>query len=117
MCACLQEFVCMCLRQDTVPYRQQAAWRAQMHNAVGVLVRSVAPFSLDTPHTGTMKKPDRLECARLLEGSGHEYRAIPAACITSEDADMLAYFLTPGRCVALGGSHWLVWFHSPEYGL
>ncbi len=57
----------------TVQYRGQGAIRAAQHGAVAVLVRSVTPSSLNTPHTGGM-------------GYDDEVPRIPAAAITIEDA-------------------------------
>lgn len=39
----------------TVVYRHAGAAKAARHGAVGALVRSVGPVSLDTPHTGVME--------------------------------------------------------------
>lgn len=39
----------------TVVYRHGGAAKAARHGAVGALVRSVGPVSLDTPHTGVME--------------------------------------------------------------
>ena len=39
----------------TVIYRLQGASRAARHGAVGALVRSITPVSLQTPHTGAMQ--------------------------------------------------------------
>jgi carboxypeptidase Q len=59
----------------TVRYRGGGALAAEQYGAVAVLVRSVTPYSMRTPHTGSMRY-DSL--AR-----------IPAAAITVEDAMML----------------------------
>ena len=64
---------------DTVPYRSQSAAKCEAHGAVAVLVRSVCPVSLSTPHTGTMR-------------DSH----IPAACVTLEDAELLSRLLLRG---------------------
>ena len=64
---------------DTVPYRSQSAAKCEAHGALAVLVRSVCPCSLSTPHTGTMRDS-----------------AIPAACVTLEDAEVLSRLLTRG---------------------
>lgn len=60
----------------TVQYRDYAASKAATFGAVAVLVRSVTPFSLYTPHTGWMDYNDNVT-------------KIPAASITVEDAKML----------------------------
>ncbi|KAI4458368.1 protease family m28 plasma glutamate carboxypeptidase-related [Holotrichia oblita] len=61
---------------ETVKYRDYAAPRAAAYGAVATLVRSVTPFSLNTPHTGWQDYNDSIT-------------KIPTACITIEDAHML----------------------------
>lgn len=62
---------------ETVRYRSEGAVAAARAGAVASLIRSVTPFSMDTPHTGGMR-----------------YEAgvprIPHAAITLEDAAMLS---------------------------
>ncbi len=62
---------------QTVAYRTNGASQAAQHGAVAMLVRSVGPDGLRTPHTGMLT-----------------YRAgvpqIPAAAIPAEDAQRLA---------------------------
>lgn len=58
---------------ETVQYRSKGATRASAHGAVAVLVRSVTPVSLNTPHTGALHYGDDAD-------------PIPAAAITVEDA-------------------------------
>ena len=60
----------------TVRYRTEGAIRAAALGAVGALVRSVTPVSLQTPHTGAMRYDPR-------------YPRIPAAAVTIEDAELL----------------------------
>jgi Zn-dependent M28 family amino/carboxypeptidase len=60
----------------TVRYRYNAASRASSLGAVAVLVRSVTPHSLQTPHTGSL-------------GYSKDAPPIPAAAITIEDALLL----------------------------
>lgn len=62
---------------DTVAYRGRGASRAAQVGAVAALVRSMAPESLHSPHTGAM----RYDPAQPR---------IPAAAITLEDAELLA---------------------------
>jgi carboxypeptidase Q len=61
---------------DTVRYRSAGASRAARQGAVAALVRSVGPPGLRTPHTGAL---------RYEEGTA----MIPAAALTTEDADRL----------------------------
>lgn len=60
----------------TVQYRSHGASRASSVGAVAALVRSVTPFSLNTPHTGQQFYDDNVT-------------KIPVACITVEDAAMM----------------------------
>jgi carboxypeptidase Q len=62
-----------------VQYRAVGADSASAVGAVAVLVRSVTPRSLNTPHTGSMAPYDTT--GRL--------RRIPAAAVTVEDAEMM----------------------------
>jgi carboxypeptidase Q len=78
----------------TVRYRTQGANRAAARGAVAVLVRSVTPVSLQTPHTGVMSAyVDSLP-------------RIPAAAVTIEDATMMHRLLARGErvrvCLELG---------------
>lgn len=60
----------------TVQYRMNGAVEAAKHGAVASIIRSVTPYSMQTPHTGTMNYDD-------------EVKKIPHAAITIEDAMML----------------------------
>jgi carboxypeptidase Q len=60
----------------TVGYRLSGASRAARYGAVGVLVRSITPVSLQTPHTGAMRYDEA-------------FPKIPAAAITIEAAELL----------------------------
>lgn len=60
----------------TVQYRSSGASRAARYGAVAVLVRSVTPVSLQTPHTGAMRYDEK-------------QLKIPAAAITIEGAELL----------------------------
>lgn len=61
----------------TVAYRSRGAGEAAKRGAVAVLVRSVGPTSLNTPHTGSVTYPA-------------DVPRIPAAAITIEDATQLS---------------------------
>jgi carboxypeptidase Q len=61
---------------ETVQFRGSGPSRAAAHGAVAALVRSVGPPGLRLPHTGSL---------RYAEGSPQ----IPAAAVTTEDADRL----------------------------
>jgi len=61
---------------QTVQYRGSGASRAARHGALAVLVRSVGPPGLRTPHTGALRYDDGVP-------------RIPAAAITVEDAERL----------------------------
>ena len=61
---------------QTVQYRSRGASEAARAGAVAALIRSVGPFGMQTPHTGSMRYDS--SAAR-----------IPAAAITMEDAMLL----------------------------
>ena len=60
----------------TVRYRSDGASRAARHGAVAVLIRSVGPMGLRTPHTGAMNYAE-------------DAPKIPAAALSAEDANRL----------------------------
>lgn len=61
---------------QTVQYRVTGPSRAAHYGAVAVLIRSVGPVSLQTPHTGTLRYAD-------------DQPKIPAAALTIEGAETL----------------------------
>lgn len=73
---------------ETVRYRGEGASRAGALGAVAMLVRSVGPPGLRTPHTGTLVYTDGQP-------------RIPAAAITTEDASRLQRMTSRGMKVRL----------------
>ncbi|MCX7906353.1 MAG: M28 family metallopeptidase [Bacteroidetes bacterium] len=69
---------------ETVRYRTQGAIEAARAGAVASLIRSVTPFSLQTPHTGSMSYDPQVP-------------RIPHAAITVEDAELIARFAARGE--------------------
>jgi len=65
--------------RETVRYRVQGASAAARVGAVASLIRSVAPFSIHSPHTGTVRYDSTVG-------------RIPAAALSIEDAQMLRRF-------------------------
>jgi carboxypeptidase Q len=61
---------------ETVRFRSMGASRAARHGAVAMLVRAIGPSGLRTPHTGAL-------------AYATDSPKIPAAAITTEDADRL----------------------------
>ena len=62
---------------ETVAYRYSGASAAAKHGAVASLIRSIGPWSMNTPHTGVMAYDD-------------DEQKIPHAALTMEDAMMLS---------------------------
>ena len=73
---------------ETVQYRSDGPSRAAAHGAVAALVRSIGPPGLRTPHTGML---------RYADGAPQ----IPAAAISTEDADRLQRMQDRGAGVRL----------------
>ncbi|PYR80830.1 MAG: carboxypeptidase [Acidobacteria bacterium] len=73
---------------DTVSYRTGSARAGAQVGAVGILVRSVGPVGLRTPHTGAVQYQADLP-------------PIPAAAISGEDANRIARLAARGRKVRI----------------
>jgi carboxypeptidase Q len=71
---------------ETVRYRTEGAVAAARVGAVASLIRSVTPFSMNTPHTGIMSYEDGVP-------------RIPHAAITLEDAAMLHRMSERGQTI------------------
>lgn len=61
---------------NSVSYRTMSAIRTSKYGAIAVLVRSITPYSLQTPHTGIVNYQENI-------------KKIPAAAITVEDSAYL----------------------------
>ncbi|XP_057665024.1 carboxypeptidase Q-like [Diorhabda carinulata] len=72
----------------SVQYRSSGAAEASKHGAVAVLVKSVAPFSMYTLHTGYQRHQTGV-------------KKIPAASITIEDANMFQRYQDRGQKIIL----------------
>ncbi|XP_026761215.2 carboxypeptidase Q-like [Galleria mellonella] len=72
----------------TVAYRSQGASKAAAKGAIASLVRSIAPFSINSPHTG-------------MQTYEKNVTKIPTAAITLEDADLIRRIITRGEKVVL----------------
>ncbi|CAG9562976.1 unnamed protein product [Danaus chrysippus] len=73
---------------ETVVYRSQGAVRAAEKGAVASLVRSIAPFSINSPHTGSQYYNDNV-------------KKIPSAAISIEDADLMRRLFNRGKKIVL----------------
>ena len=73
---------------QTVNYRYAGASVAAKHGAVASLIRSIGPWSMNTPHTGVMKYEKNI-------------KKIPHAALTMEDAMMLGRLHDRGEKIIL----------------
>src|SRR4051812_25662640 len=73
---------------ETVRFRSAGPSRAARHGAVAMLVRAVGPAGLRTPHTGALQY-------------ANDAKKIPAAAISTEDADRLQRMIDRGTRVAV----------------
>lgn len=73
---------------NTVVYRSQGATKAAEKGAVASLIKSIAPFSINSPHTG-------------MQRYGENVTKIPTAAITLEDADLIRRKFDRGEKVIL----------------
>ena len=73
---------------QTVKYRYDGAVEAAKAGAIASLIRSVGPYSMNTPHTGI---------SRYAEG----IRKIPHAAITLEDAAMISRMSQRGQTIKI----------------
>lgn len=74
--------------RTTVQYRVQGAVEAAKVGAVASLIRSVASFSIYSPHTGFQEYQDGVP-------------KIPTACITVEDAEMISRMASRGDTIVI----------------
>ena len=72
--------------RETVIVRREGAVEAAKVGAVASLIRSVGPFSMQTPHTGNMRYDDQV-------------KRIPHAALSVEDAMMLARMQSRGETI------------------
>jgi len=75
--------------EATRVYRSTGANAAAKQGAVAMLLRSVASFSINSPHTGTLSYDTTLSRGRGTSSAAQSARRIPAAAIAVEDAQLL----------------------------
>jgi carboxypeptidase Q len=73
---------------ETVRFRSNGPTRAARYGAVAMLIRSVGPAGLRTPHTGALQY-------------GGDAPKIPGAAITTEDADRIQRMIDRGNRVVV----------------
>ena len=86
----------------TVHFRRGAD-RVEKAGGVGLLVRSIGPFSIGSPHTGSgaASKFYFLNCSIKLLLLFISESTIPAVCVTNEEADLLERFIKRGKTVVI----------------
>jgi carboxypeptidase Q len=67
-----------------VKFRSSGAIRVANYGGIGMLIRSVTPFSIDSPHTGGTNYDSNIP-------------KIPAAAITVEDSEMFYRMQSRGQ--------------------
>ncbi|XP_061919071.1 carboxypeptidase Q-like isoform X2 [Entelurus aequoreus] len=73
---------------ETVAYREYGASEASKFGAVATLIRSITPFSINSPHTGWQDYQEGV-------------KRIPTACITIEDADLMWRMAQKGQRITV----------------
>jgi len=73
---------------ETVQYRSKGPSLAAKYGAVGCIIRSIAPKSIENPHTGSLFYDEN-------------YPKIPAAAVSLETADMFDRMITRGQKVVI----------------
>ncbi|XP_044280350.1 carboxypeptidase Q isoform X3 [Varanus komodoensis] len=73
---------------ETVLYRSRGAVEAAKVGAKASLIKSITPFSINSPHTG-------------IQSYGPDVPKIPTACITVEDAELMARLSSRGTKVVV----------------
>jgi carboxypeptidase Q len=87
--------------EATRVYRSTGANAAAKQGAVGMLLRSVASFSINSPHTGTLSYDTTLSRGRGTSSAAQSARRIPAAAITVEDAQLLHRMQDRGESITV----------------
>lgn len=80
----------------SVDYREHGASWAAKYGGLAALIRSVTPFSINSPHTGMQGKKSRLFLGKKVHLTFHRFSEyvgnvtqVPAVSITVEDAELL----------------------------
>lgn len=73
---------------ETVQYRSRGAVEAALVGAKASLIKSIAPFSINSPHTG-------------MQSYKSDVPKIPTACISVEDAELMARLASRGTKIVV----------------